>query len=144
MKEDGARTCIVEHRFNAKMVNTVPLDYFIRIFVCFDLFKDVLRLMAMLAMLCTISCCRYVRYNREHDSFGKENLQTRPLRFNCIKIFLDASFIQGQRVGLVTKKQGFPKLYPTLANSQDRARFGTNTEACQHSEAYMVQDVGTY
>ena len=75
-------------------------------------------------------------------SAGKK-LQTRPLRFNCIKIFLDANFIQGQRVGLVTKKQGFLKLYPTLTNSQYRAAFGTNTEACQHSEAYM-QDVGTY
>jgi len=86
---------------------------------------------------------RYVRYDREHDSFGKGKLRTRPLRFNCIKIFLNASFIQGQWVGLVTKKEGFPKLYPTLANSRDHARFGTNTEACQHFEASM-QNVGTY
>ena len=99
--------------------------------------------MAMLAMIRTISCRRYVIYDREHNSFDKEKLRTHPLRFNCIKIFLDASFIQGQRVDLVTKKQGFPELYSTLTNSQDRARFGTNTEACQHSEAFM-QDVGTY
>ena len=86
-------------------------------------------------MLDTIeSTIHLARKNCEH---------VRPLRFNCIKIFLDASFIEGQRVGLVTKNQGFPKLYPTLANSQYRARFGIKTEGCHHSEASM-QDVGTY
>jgi len=79
-------------------------------------------------MIATLRTISYRTLDREHDSFDKGNLQTRPLRFNCVKIFLDVSSVQCQRFGIVTKKQGFPKQCTTLANSRDHAIFCTNTE----------------
>ena len=96
--------------------NHCTLGWYISYLMCFNL----------IATMCMIS---YRTLDREQDWFGKGKLWTRPLRLNHIKIFLDANFIQDQRVGFVAKKQGFPKRCPTLANLWDRVRFSTNIEA---------------
>ena len=75
-----------------------------------------------------VSYLRTISYNRELNQIGQGRLRSRPLRFNRAKIFLDVSFIQDQWVGFVAKKQGFPKLCPTLTNPRACTRYGAYKE----------------
>jgi len=60
----------------------------------------------------------YVRYaTLDLDKVGQGKLASCPTNFNRSKIFLMTSFIEALQLGLVAKKQGFPKQCPTLANS---------------------------
>ena len=94
----------------------------------------VLRLMPKLAILHTIS------YNGELNecsmNSAKGKVRLHPLRFNCIKIFLDTSFIQDQSMDLVAKKQDFPKRSLVATNLWDRVRSRVYKEDSKEG-AYM-------
>ena len=72
----------------------------------------------------------YVHYaTLDLDKLGWGKLTSCPMKFNLSKIFLATSFIEAPQLGLVAKKQGFPKLCPSLANLRDRARSSAYKEA---------------
>ena len=78
--------------------------------------------------LANVRTLRYTTLNL--DELGKGGLASCPTNFNCSKIFFITSFIDALQLGLVAKKQGFPKRCPTIANSWDCTRFRVYYEAC--------------
>jgi len=53
----------------------------------------------------------------DRDKLGQEKLTSCPMNFNCLKAFLMTSFVEALQLGLVAKKQSFPKWCPMIANS---------------------------
>jgi len=125
LRKDNCTSWDLNQRPLAVCVRAVPLPQRLVTLVSCELYEN--------KTFC-VSRKNYLAYVRKAtldlNDLGQGKLVGCRTNFNCSKIFPSPSFVEVLQLGIVAKKQGFPKLCHTKANSRDRARYRACNEAC--------------